>query len=170
MCVYRGAQSCPTLCDPMDCSPPGSSVHGIFQARILEWIAIPFSRGSSWPRNQTSTSYISCFSKRILYHWGHLGSPREGWFSLKTNTVIWKNVSVLLIIGNWDRIWLLTLGPYTGLRTRTASAPGFPRLALIHQLLLFRGPVCNRSPKRQWRVKGSQLMQLTYPCFSYLDG
>ena len=41
------AQSCPTLCDPMDCSPPGSSVHGILQARILEWVAIPFSRGSS---------------------------------------------------------------------------------------------------------------------------
>ena len=41
------AQSCPTLCDPMDCSPPGSSVHGILQARILEWVAISFSRGSS---------------------------------------------------------------------------------------------------------------------------
>jgi len=41
------AQSCPTLCDPMDCSLPGSSVHGILQARILEWVAIPFSRGSS---------------------------------------------------------------------------------------------------------------------------
>ena len=40
-------QSCPTLCDPMDCSPPDSSVHGILQARILEWVAIPFSRGSS---------------------------------------------------------------------------------------------------------------------------
>ena len=40
------AQSCPTLCDPMDCSPPGSSVHGIFQARILKWAAIPFSRAS----------------------------------------------------------------------------------------------------------------------------
>ena len=39
-------QSCPTLCDPMDCSPPGSSIHGIFQARILEWVAISFSRGS----------------------------------------------------------------------------------------------------------------------------
>ena len=45
------AQSCPTLCDPMDCSPPGSSVHGIFQARILEWVAISFSRGSSPPRD-----------------------------------------------------------------------------------------------------------------------
>ena len=44
-------KSCPTLSDPMDCSLPGSSIHGIFQARILEWIAIPFSRGSSQPRN-----------------------------------------------------------------------------------------------------------------------
>ena len=44
-------QSCPTLCHPMDCSPPGSSVHGILQARILEWIAVPFSRGSSRPRD-----------------------------------------------------------------------------------------------------------------------
>ena len=50
----------------MDCSPPGSSVHGISQARILEWIAISFSRGSSQPRDQT---LISCISKRILYHW-----------------------------------------------------------------------------------------------------
>ena len=45
------AQSCPTLCDPMDCSLPGSSIHGIFQARILEWVAISFSRGSSQPRD-----------------------------------------------------------------------------------------------------------------------
>ena len=49
-------QSYPTLCNPMDCSPPGSSVHGIFQARILEWIAISFSRGSSQPRDQTRVS------------------------------------------------------------------------------------------------------------------
>ena len=46
-------QLCPTLCDPMDCGPPGSSVHGIFQARILEWVAISFSRGSSHPRDRT---------------------------------------------------------------------------------------------------------------------
>ena len=44
-------QSCLTLCDPMDCSPPGSSVHGILQARILEWVAMPSSRGSSWLRD-----------------------------------------------------------------------------------------------------------------------
>ena len=45
------AQSCPTLCDPVDCSPPGFSIHGIFQAWVLEWVAISFSRGSSWPRS-----------------------------------------------------------------------------------------------------------------------
>ena len=54
------AQSWLTLCDPMDCSLPGSSVHGIFQARILEWIAISFSRGSSWPRGRAQVSLIAC--------------------------------------------------------------------------------------------------------------
>ena len=52
-------QLCPTLCDPMDCSQPGSSVHGILQARILEWVGIPFSRGSSQPRGGTQVSYIA---------------------------------------------------------------------------------------------------------------
>ena len=52
-------QSCLTLCDPVDCSPPGSSVRGILQARILGWLAIPFSMGSSQPRNQTQVSHIA---------------------------------------------------------------------------------------------------------------
>ena len=60
------AQLCLTLCDPMDCSPPGSSVNGILQARILEWAAISSSRGSSWPRDWTC---ISCIGWRILYYW-----------------------------------------------------------------------------------------------------
>ena len=54
----ESAQSCPTLCSPMDCSLPGSSVHGIFQAIVPEWIAISFSRGSSRPRGQTQVSRI----------------------------------------------------------------------------------------------------------------
>ena len=62
MCLV--AKSCPTLCNPMDYSPPGSSVHGIFQARILEWVAISFSRGSSWPRDQTC---VSCIVRQTLY-------------------------------------------------------------------------------------------------------
>ena len=52
-------QSCPSLCDPMDCSPPGPSVRGILQARILEWVAISFCRGSSRPRDQTHVFYMS---------------------------------------------------------------------------------------------------------------
>ena len=65
-------QSCPTLCHPTDCSPPGTSVHRILQARILKWVVIPFSRGSSWPRNQTCVSYIG---RWILYHWTTREAP-----------------------------------------------------------------------------------------------
>ena len=56
-------------CNPKDCSPPGSFVHGLSQARIPEWVVISSSRGSSWPSNQTCMSYIFCIGKQILYHW-----------------------------------------------------------------------------------------------------
>ena len=69
VCVCMCTQSCPTLYDPMDCNPPGSSVHGIFQARIPEWVAISFSRRSSWFRNRTRVSCVSCIGRQILYHW-----------------------------------------------------------------------------------------------------
>ena len=59
-------QLCLTLWDPMDCSPPGSSVPGILQARILEWVAIPCSRGSSWPGDQTQ---VSCTAGRFFTIW-----------------------------------------------------------------------------------------------------
>ena len=62
-CACSVTQSCLTLCDPMDCSLPGSSVHGIFQAGILECLAISFSRGSSQCRDRTCVSYVSCFSR-----------------------------------------------------------------------------------------------------------
>ena len=54
------AQSCPTLCNPINCNPPGSSVHGNLQARTLEWRAVPFSRESSRPSDQTQTSCFAC--------------------------------------------------------------------------------------------------------------
>ena len=57
-------QSCPTLCDPMDCSLPGSSLHGISQAGILEWVIIFFSKGFSQPRDRT---LVSCIGRQILY-------------------------------------------------------------------------------------------------------
>ena len=69
LCVVV-AQSCQTLCNPMDSSPLGSSGHGILQARILEWVAIPFSRESSWPRDRTP---VFCTAGRFFTIW----APRE---------------------------------------------------------------------------------------------
>ena len=62
------AELCLILCKPMNCNPPDSSVHGIFQAKILEWVAISYSRGSSWPWDWTQLSYISCTGRQILNH------------------------------------------------------------------------------------------------------
>ena len=66
------AQLCPTLCDPKDCSPPGSSVHEILQARILEWVAIPFPRGSSQLSDHTQ---VSCFAGRFFTIWATREAP-----------------------------------------------------------------------------------------------
>ena len=72
MCCVLITQSRPALCNPMDCSPSGSSVHEIFQTRILEWVAISFSRGSSQPRNQ-NPGLLNC--RQILYQLSYKGSP-----------------------------------------------------------------------------------------------
>ena len=66
LCACSAAQSCLILCNPMDCSPPGSSVHGISQARILEWVANSFSRESSQPRDWT---HVSCIAGRFFTLW-----------------------------------------------------------------------------------------------------
>ena len=67
-------QSCPTLCDTLDC-PPGSSVHGILQARILEWVAMPSSRRSAQPTGWTHVSYVSCIAGRFFTHWATWKAP-----------------------------------------------------------------------------------------------
>ena len=67
------AQSCLTPSNPMDCSLPGSSVHGISEVRILKWAAISFSRGSSWFRDWT---HVSCIGRHILYHWANREAPK----------------------------------------------------------------------------------------------
>ena len=64
----KSLQSCPTLFNPMDCSPPSSSVHGVLLEGILEWGAIFSSKASSPPRNGIQDSYISCIGRHILYH------------------------------------------------------------------------------------------------------
>ena len=65
-CCHLVTKSGLTLCNRLDCSPPGSSVNGISQVRILEWVAICFTRGSSWPRDRTC---VSCIGRWILYYW-----------------------------------------------------------------------------------------------------
>ena len=72
VCACSVAWSCPTLCDPMDHSPPGSSVHGILQSRILQCVAMTSPGGSSQPRGQTC---ISCVDRQILYHWSTWEAP-----------------------------------------------------------------------------------------------
>ena len=72
------AQSCPTLCDSMDCSPPGSSFHGILQARMLKWVAMPFSKRSSQPRDQTQ---VSCIAGWFFIVWATWEAP----VSIKTS-------------------------------------------------------------------------------------
>ena len=69
------AQSCLTLCNPMDCSSPGSSIHGISQARMMEWVAIFFCRGSLWPRDRTCISYMC---RWIIYHCTSWKAPKSG--------------------------------------------------------------------------------------------
>ena len=77
-------QSSPTLCNSLDYIPPGSFVCGILQARILEWISIPFSRGSSWPRGQTK---VSCIAGRFLTVWAmHLSLPHRISYNLYFST------------------------------------------------------------------------------------
>ena len=65
--VWLHTQSHPTLCDPMDHNPPGSSVHGILQARTLEWDAMPSCRRSSLPRDRTRVSYVSSIGRWVLF-------------------------------------------------------------------------------------------------------
>ena len=80
------AQSCPTFFDPMNCNPAGSSVHGIFQTGILKWVAISFSRESSWPREEPTSPASLCISRWVLYHW----APREAWVFVEW----WPNLGV----------------------------------------------------------------------------
>ena len=95
--VSEVAQSCLTLCDPVDCSPPGSSIHGFSQARILEWVAISFSRGSSWPRNQT---HISLIAGRCFNLWTTRETPPKKAFGNKS--IVHPSQSVWHRLGSYS--------------------------------------------------------------------
>ena len=84
--VCSVSQLCPALYNTLDCSPPGSSVHGIYQARILKWIAISFSRGSSQPRDWTSVFCVSCNAGRFFTCWA-IREPLLTWY-INVNTYL----------------------------------------------------------------------------------
>ena len=93
----KSLQLCLTLCDPMDCSPPGSSVHGVLQARILEWVAKPSSRGSSWSRDRTCIFYVSCIGRREPTNVSHALTP------IRNDGTSWAHGNNLE--GVWNPIW-----------------------------------------------------------------
>ena len=97
-CACSVTQSCLTLCNPLGCSPPGSSVHGISQARTLESVAISYSRGSSRLWDRTCVSCISCTGRQILYHEHQLGNPMHWSLENKTSSLIYTDFRAVFTI------------------------------------------------------------------------
>ena len=147
------AQSCLTFCDPMDCSPSGFSVHGLLQARILEWVVIPFSTGSSQPRDQT---WVSCIARGSFTIWSTKEAPIK-WDSNKDmEHQGWGKLPQLVIFlwvqkpqegdGLYLTVWSLKKHDY--------SNKGLPRgFSGIESTCDIRGmgliPELGRSPRRR---------------------
>ena len=128
------AQSCPTLFDPVDCSPPGSTVHGIFQARILEWVAISFSRGSSWPRDRTQ---VSCIAGIFFTDW----AMREASVQLICRLL-------LLLLSHFSQVRLCD--PIDG-SPLGSSVPGFLQARILEWVAI------SFSNAWKWKVKVKSL-------------
>ena len=125
---------------PMDYSPPGSSVHGIIQARILEWVVISYSRGSSWPRDWTCVCCISCIGRQILYHCTNW----ETRYKLTINYQKTKNIFKMWMYGlsdfkSWICIWEhLGFQPHVSIYSQLFSF--VKRNAVCHRLLFVLPP------------------------------
>ena len=119
MCA-KSLKSCPTLC----CSLPGSSVQGILQARILEWVAMPSSRRSSWPRNQNFILRL-LYYWRILYHYCHLGISGKDWR-------IHQNISQSPLLFGWlhEELWWIDYIQEGYRPLFSITEKGFPRVIL----------------------------------------
>ena len=107
MSLSEVTQLCPTLCNPVDCSLPGSFLHGILQARILEWVAISFSRGSSRPRDQTG---VSCIAGRRFNLWATSSVISKNY------TTAWRCSLCLLIASAYELriVWRKSYKSYPG--------------------------------------------------------
>ena len=98
-------QSYPTVCDPMGCSLPGSSIHGIPQARILEWVAMPSSKGSSWPRDRTHVFWVSCIGRWVFwfFFFKPLALPGKSNPFPRSTEKLKSTVVFLLFRSNWKK-------------------------------------------------------------------
>ena len=95
LCCAKSLQSCLTLWDPIDCCPPDSSVQGILQARLREWVSKSSSRRSSWSGNRTHLSCVSCIGRQILYQWATWEAPSY-LIQDKIKDQIWSWVNLLI--------------------------------------------------------------------------
>ena len=148
VCESSVAQSCPTFCDPMDCSLPDSSICGIFQVRILEWVAISFSRGSSQSRDGTCVSCIFCIGRQILYHWTTWGASEGDW-GLKN--LCFKRQKIKGLVSK-------SLDSVTG-TLPSSSVPCWsktaPRFRERSPLSTCEGEVCQKTGRPMWQASHS---------------
>ena len=160
MSVSSVAQSCLTLCNTMDCSLPGSSVHQILQARIVEWAAISFSRGSSWFRDQTRISCTFWIGRQILYHHGTKDTSHTKGLSITVTSIVSSQNSHPFANSECNLIWKQGLRRYNKVKTRLEWA-----LNPMTGTLIRRGENTWR-PREEGHMKtkvemGSLLLQMT---------
>ena len=140
---------CPTLCNPLDCTPPDSSVHGIFQAKILEWAAIPFSRESSQPRDRTLVSYIADRFFSIWTTRNQVGAipfqivPYSGDWLVRRKQRSWN------MCGNWG-CFVTELGRVPSVSVGGVTRnPSFSCLGVTDSSLFYSALQCNLPSKVQ---------------------
>ena len=145
-------QFCLTMCNPMDYSPLGSSVYGIFRTRILEWVAISYSRGSCRPRDWTHISCISCVGRWVIYHWGATWeAPKIMDHGIEIESDVWVHPRSCVVVVQSPNHVQLFVTPWTAARqaslslTNSRSLPKFipielamppNHLILCHHFLL----------------------------------
>ena len=143
VCVRVLTQSCLTLCSPVDCSPPGPSVYGLFQARILEQVAIAYSRRSSQPRGWNHVSCVSCIGSQILDHcttwlrWWYTKCSwecREGHLTSHKGLKEWWELMLWLSLKEWVGISWLGCGWRENFSNRSKKARIKAKSELEHYL------------------------------------
>ena len=124
-------QPCLILCSPVDCSPPGFSDHGIFQARILEWVAMPSSWGSSWPRDVTHIFCISCIAGGFFTPWTTWDQPNHPQHQWGDSS--WSQITLISLVHVFCRNfpWFLCSSFMTIFSKCIVSTKGMKTLGLM---------------------------------------